>query len=124
MATIFKTDELSNVSQMRKNSVEKVSTLSVVKPLPQSGDDLPRNQGQAAADEGQLKNAAGIMNEHVQQIHRQLQFNVDSDSGRIVIKVIDSDTDEVIRQIPGEEALELARKLAEGMDPEIFDSYA
>lgn len=40
-----------------------------------------------------------------------LQFSVDSDTNRTVIRVIDETTKEVIRQIPGEEVLELAKSL-------------
>lgn len=40
-----------------------------------------------------------------------IQFNVDSDSGKTVVKVVDRGTQEVLRQIPSEEALEIARAL-------------
>jgi len=59
-----------------------------------------------------LQSAVTIMNEHVQNLHRNLQFTVDDDSGRSVVTVMDSETDEVIRQIPSEEMLEFARRFA------------
>lgn len=42
---------------------------------------------------------------------QNLQFSVDGDSGQTVIKVVDSITKEVVRQIPSEEVLELAKEL-------------
>ena len=51
------------------------------------------------------------MNESSDLLRRNLQFSVDGDSGRMVIKVVDSQTEEVIRQIPKEEVLEIARSL-------------
>jgi len=44
---------------------------------------------------------------------RQLQFSVDADSGRTVITVRDPDSGAVVRQIPSEEALRLARSLGD-----------
>lgn len=40
-----------------------------------------------------------------------LVFSIDDDSGRTVVKVVDSSTEETIRQIPSEEVLEIARAL-------------
>jgi flagellar protein FlaG len=42
---------------------------------------------------------------------RQLMFDVDNDSGDYVIKVIDKNTDDVIRQIPSEEFIRIAEKI-------------
>jgi flagellar protein FlaG len=42
---------------------------------------------------------------------RGLQFSVDKDLGRIVVKIVDAETQEVVKQIPSEEALALAKSL-------------
>lgn len=47
----------------------------------------------------------------VQSVRRELRFSVDDESGRTVIRVIDSDTGETIRQIPPEEVLTLLERL-------------
>ena len=57
--------------------------------------------------------AANAISSFVQNISRELRFNVDEHTGRTVIVVMDSNTDQVIRQIPGDEALALARALEE-----------
>ena len=49
------------------------------------------------------------MRDYVQQIDRKLEFSVDEDSGETVIKVFDSSSEELIRQIPSDEILKLAR---------------
>ena len=43
----------------------------------------------------------------------QLQYSIDEDTQRISIKVIDQDTDKVIREIPPEETLEAIKKIWE-----------
>jgi flagellar protein FlaG len=40
-----------------------------------------------------------------------LEFSVDDDSARAIVKVIDTNTNEVIRQMPSKEALEIAKAL-------------
>lgn len=47
----------------------------------------------------------------VQPIANNLEFSIDDDTGKTVVKVMDTATKEVIRQIPSEEILEIARAL-------------
>ena len=61
---------------------------------------------------GNLHEAVSQINDYVQNLQRNLQFTVDEESGRDVVTVIDSQSEEVIRQIPSEEVLELSRRLA------------
>ena len=53
-----------------------------------------------------------------QSISRDLEFKIDKELGQTVITVYDSETDEVVRQIPAEEVLQLARSfkhMSEGL---------
>jgi flagellar protein FlaG len=49
----------------------------------------------------------------VQSVRRELEFSVDDESGRTVIRVIDSATGELVRQIPPEEVLTLVGRFRE-----------
>ena len=40
-----------------------------------------------------------------------LKFSVDHDTGRTIVKVTDANTQEVIRQIPADEVLKLAKEI-------------
>ncbi|THK40975.1 flagellar protein FlaG [Methylophaga sp. SB9B] len=53
------------------------------------------------------------LNSYMQNMNRSLQFSVDDQSGETVIKVIDSETDKLIRQIPAEELLVVRSSLEE-----------
>lgn len=44
------------------------------------------------------------------------QFSIDSDSKQLVLKLLNSDTKEVIRQVPTPEAVKIARMIAEITD--------
>jgi flagellar protein FlaG len=52
----------------------------------------------------------------MEAIHRVgLQFSVHEDTGQTVVRVVDKDTGELIRQIPPQELLDLASKLEDMM---------
>jgi flagellar protein FlaG len=57
-----------------------------------------------------LESAAKQIESYLKSIGRELRFSVDEESGRTVITVRDS-SGEVVRQIPNDEALRLARLL-------------
>lgn len=61
--------------------------------------------------EERAKAAADRINEFIEAFTRDLQFTVDKDTERVVLKVVDRQSGKVIRQIPSEEALEIAKAL-------------
>ncbi|MEK1909156.1 MAG: flagellar protein FlaG [Pseudomonas chlororaphis] len=65
--------------------------------------------GQTERDK--LKMAIQEIEKFVQSVKRNLEFSIDEPSGKVVVKVIASDSGEVIRQIPNEEVLKLANSL-------------
>ncbi|GBG01487.1 hypothetical protein AZSI13_08140 [Azospira sp. I13] len=58
-----------------------------------------------------LKSAVGDINNTIQSLVSHLEFSVDTDTGRNVVKVVDMRTDEIIRQFPSHEALAIAKAL-------------
>lgn len=54
-----------------------------------------------------IKQTVAELNNHMQNFNRTLQFSVDETSGDSVVKVIDSETEEVVRQIPSQELLDV-----------------
>lgn len=64
-----------------------------------------------AASMGQVKEAVKQINETMKKLSQNLEFSLDSDVDRPIVKVVDQQTKEVIRQIPSEEAVEIAKAL-------------
>ena len=65
-----------------------------------------------SVDSAVVKHAAEQINEFIKKMNsNNLLFSMDKTSGRIVVKVVDHETGEVIRQIPAEETLAIARNL-------------
>ncbi len=78
----------------------------------EGGKALPLNVERIAdISEQQVKDAVSKLNEYVQSTERTLDFQMDEDSGKTVIRVFDKASSELIRQIPNELALELAQNL-------------
>ena len=57
----------------------------------------------------ELEQAVAKLNDYVQNTERKLNFQLDEDAGMTIIRVFDKATDELIRQIPNEEAVSLAQ---------------
>lgn len=79
----------------------------------------PIRQNEANREE--LDQAVSKLNDFVQNVQRDLQFEVNNDSGQTVVRVVDQETQEVIRQIPDEVALRLAEKLQQDEPLTLFE---
>jgi len=66
-----------------------------------------------APDSAQLKNAVDQINKTIQSLANNLQFSMEKIQGMQVVKVVDNETQQVIRQIPTEEMLDIAKRLDE-----------
>ena len=65
----------------------------------------------AADNEHNVRAAVAAINRAAKALNNNVELSLDSDSGRAVVRVLDSETGQLIRQIPTEEALELRRAL-------------
>jgi flagellar protein FlaG len=72
-----------------------------------------RAEEEKKSDDEALSDTVSDLNELVQNMRRELQFSLEKESGELVVKVIDTETDEVVRQIPPEEVIELRRRLSD-----------
>jgi flagellar protein FlaG len=63
--------------------------------------------------ERDLQQAIIRLNDSAQSEQRNLHFSLDKQSGIMITKVIDTKSNEVIRQIPNEETVALAQSLVE-----------
>jgi flagellar protein FlaG len=58
-----------------------------------------------------MKQTAQLINKALQTFSRNIQFSVDESTGKSVVKVVDMETGDLIRQMPSQEALDIARAL-------------
>ncbi|MCK6394353.1 flagellar protein FlaG [Zoogloea sp.] len=59
----------------------------------------------------QLNQAVKQIQDVIKQTANSLQFSIDEDIGVTVVKVIDTESKKVIRQIPSEEVMDIAKAL-------------
>jgi flagellar protein FlaG len=62
-------------------------------------------------DREKVEAATKIVRDFVEPINSNLEFSLDDDTGQMVVKIIDRATKEVIRQMPSEEMLAVAKAL-------------
>lgn len=84
---------------------------------PLSEDRYPENNSE-------LEDVIVSLNDYVQSIQRELQFSIDEESGRSIVKIIDSQSDEVIKQIPSEEIMAIARHLEQSIQGSLVKEMA
>ena len=68
-------------------------------------------QSKDAGNEQALSAAISSVEEYIKPFNNRLEFNVDADVGRVVVKVVDKETEEVLLQVPSEEMLAIAKAL-------------
>ena len=107
-------DSLSNTGQL---AAQLAGQLRASVSAPQGGNSLPQSGSTGGTAPAQAPSAAQIdaavsrLSDFVQSVQRDLSFNVDDATGKTVVIVRDSKTDEVVRQIPSEEVIQLAQNL-------------
>ncbi len=73
--------------------------------------------GQAAAEQRpspeQLKAAVDSVNEAIKSRNAQIQFEIDDKTSQVITRIVDKSTGELIRQIPTEEVVRIARAMAD-----------
>jgi len=83
---------------MRAHGVAPAKTVS----------DAPKAEPQQVSA-AELNNSVAEINRFMQQSNQALEFSVDTESQRTVVRMVDTSTGELIRQFPSEATLAIAR---------------
>lgn len=59
--------------------------------------------------DNKIKEAVDLANKEIKIFNTNLDFSIDKELNKIVVKVIDKETEEVVRQIPSEDILKMAK---------------
>lgn len=87
-------------------------TGNVLPPVAEAAKSIPQETVNSQALQEKVQAAVAQMNEYIQSTQRDLNFSYDPGSGETIVKVLDRNTQEVIRQIPNEIFLRLAQQMA------------
>ena len=83
-------------------------------PLPVAhGSPAPESQQAHPAKPSpqEVQQATDAINKALERSDQSVRFSIDHDTGTPVVKVVDSSTNEVIRQMPSEEVISIARSI-------------
>ncbi len=92
---------------------EAVLSRPDVTPVLSATQSEPKPAQQQKVTESSIRSMVKELNAAVKMFNTNLSFSVDKDTGKTVIKVIDTETKEIIRQIPPEDALRVAAHIKE-----------
>lgn len=101
----------SQGTSVKANGEDPAQVGKILPPEPVPSSDQ-KASGPAMPDES-LENVVAKMNDYFQNEQRNLEFNVDDDAGLTVIRVVDRESGDLIRQIPEDIFLRLAKQARE-----------
>lgn len=96
-----------------RQSAPVVPAVVTTKPTPvkEVGTVGPAVDQQSKTDSARLDQAVQAINTFLKPVASSLEFSVDEGSGRTLVKVIDTDTNDVLRQFPSKQALAISQEL-------------
>ena len=92
---------------------EATNVHAIRQELPAGGNTGPERPAEPDFSNEQVGEIVEDLNSRVQDIRRELRFSVNENNGKTVITVVDSETEEVVRQIPPEEVVALSEYFEE-----------
>lgn len=93
--------------------LESITSRQTVTPIQAAASALrkPADEPAEPAEDTGSKTARALavtpIEEHVQNLHRELRFRVDETTGLTVVRVVEAETGDLIRQIPSQTVLEM-----------------
>ncbi len=108
-------DKAPQVKANNTENIEKAERLSVVEKqrIAQDAKLVEEEKEAVTITPQQLEKVAQQLQDFIGEMNRSLEFLVDKDSGRDVIKVLDKSTGDLVKQYPSEEVLTLISKLSD-----------
>lgn len=101
--------QLNAVKPSQQAASKELSVQEQAKILEKSEEVSPKSE----LNKEQLETMAQKLQEFVGSLNKGLEFSVHEDSGRDVIKVIDKNSGDTVRQYPSEEVLDLVASLSD-----------
>jgi len=100
---------IQNSSLMNQAVLPAARTHGVASTEPKAVADTPAPHVPQHASPEELKQAVETLNKAMQQSNQNLEFSVDIDTDKVVVKMVDTSTGQLIRQYPTEETLAISR---------------
>jgi len=99
------------LSNQRSTATPAVSAQSRSAPAPQLLPASGEVRFSPTVDAEQVRRAAETINRQLEAAAQNLRFSVDDTTGKTVVRIVDTGTGDVIRQVPSEELLAISRSI-------------
>lgn len=104
--------------------IQDVKNISAIQPTHRDAEEFRKPELEAklesseprvsrALSHDELENIVREINQFIQIFNTKIAFEFDKEVEKIILKIIDSQTNEVIRQIPPEELLRVSKRISE-----------
>lgn len=102
-------NSIGQLAFVERSAATSTGSTSVSAERASPGESRPAESRSATVTE--VSDAVERLNRMVQQTGQGILFSIDNDTGRNVVKVVDTETQKVLRQFPSEAALAIAKTL-------------
>ena len=110
-ATSQQTSNAQSSSSQGSSSVSSAQATSQVNSVNTQATQSESVQDAQKMSAEEVQNVLDKMNEFMGKGQHNLNFSIDKDTDDMVVKVMDTETNEVIRQFPSEQTLKLAKHI-------------
>ncbi|WP_372739203.1 flagellar protein FlaG [Neptunomonas sp.] len=108
VAASMQTATSQQTATQQTSSAQSTSQASSVNTQTSQSESVQASQKMSAEE---VQNVLDKMNEFMGKGQHNLNFSIDKDTDDMVVKVMDTETNEVIRQFPSEQTLKLAKHI-------------
>jgi flagellar protein FlaG len=113
-ATVVKSNRQNEDSASVKADAGIINQVdSESEPVTAASSAKEKESGSKVTSLDTLKSAAVTGNSILQAANRNLEFKIDDSTKRVVVKIVDSQTGETVRQIPSEDMLAFIKQMQE-----------
>jgi len=104
--------------QVKTSNTQETSSVKAADPqdLVMRGDAGKVNDVSSTAQSQVTEDVVNELNDTILGVRRELKFSIDKDSGRAIVQVWDSETGDMIRQLPSDEVLAVSKHIREVLE--------
>ena len=93
-------------------AIQRKAAAAAATPMATPAAEAPRQQPAARpVTIPKIESVTRQIDSFLRSINKSLQFHVDQATGEMIVTIRDDETGEVIRQVPGEDALRIAQRI-------------
>ena len=93
-------------------AIQRKAAAAAATPMATPAAEAPRQQPAARpVTIPKIESVTRQIDSFLRSINKSLQFRVDQATGQMIVTIRDDETGEVIRQVPGEDALRIAQRI-------------